>query len=360
VQTQLSRRFALLTESELIQADPFLRPYWRYERVLELTSHVPPKRCNRFDDKWISEYRAFLLKINKSPNLQQRLLVANPGLYYAHKILDKQSIEPETAVALEARLLAGVPPKDIAKALKTFTATVIWYEKLFFNVTSRLTHSDWIVKNVLLPAYEELDSSDEAEKDSKTKGKQKSKASSNLRAGSNAENRLSLKLFAYFGGPIICDIMLTGFNRDRKVLSSEDIGSFFDDQFALQMKRRSAQAAGLFEINKYNVGEIFALNTRLIEIQKSSKNDSDRKSEMEKNINSFLQELTPIWSTGRQAAAHYFDEVIGEYDSSAVEVSADEAIQAGLGERISEMESLKGRDIFAERQRGQKDHESVK
>jgi hypothetical protein len=343
----------LKVDMDVYQGDPFQRPYWRHERVLQLRKTVPPQRCSRHDDRWIQKYRAFLIDWDKGEAIRPRLLHANPGLYYAHRIHQMRQIEPEVALMMEARLLAGTPIVEIAHTAKTFTATVEWYEKLYFNVSKRLEHHDWIVKSVLLPSYAQSFTQQEAQP-----GDADAPPAKVIREVASPYLDMSLKFFAYFGGPLVCDVMISGFRRNRHVTSPEELSDYFNDQFSMHIQRRSAQAAMAFEVNKYNVMELFATHSRLIEIQRSGKGAEDRKTEFEKNVNALMSELP--WSTGRAGAQLYEGELIGKYDESAAEVSAEESVEAGLGRPVVGMDELEGRDIFAERQKGQERHAITK
>lgn len=331
---------------DVYQGDPFQRPYWRHERVLQLRQFS--QRCTRRDDRWIQEYKTFLIEWDKGAAARERLRHTCTGLFYAHMIHTKRVTEPEVAFLTEARLLSASSYAEIAYNLKTFPAVIEWYEKLYFNVSKRLQHHDWIVKSILLPAYDQYV---EQEVKEETEGK-KTPAAQVVRTIVQPHLDLSLKFFSYFGGPLVCDIMITGFRRHQHVRSSEALADYFNQQFATRIQQRSIQAAMTFEVNKYNVMELFATHTRLLEIHRYGKGDDERKTEFETNVNALMSELP--WSTGRSGAQLYEGQALGQYDMSAAEVSAEEAVESGLGSTVLEMDELKGRDIFEERQKGQR------
>lgn len=341
-------------DMDVYQGDPFQRPYWRHERALQLRQFS--QRCTRRDDSWIQEYKAFLIEWDKGGAARERLRHTHTGLFYAHMIHVKRLVEPEVAFIAEARLLSGLSYEEIAQGIKTFPEVIEWYEKLYFNVSKRLRHHDWIVKSILLPSYDmyvEHEEIKEEENDDK-----KIPAARVVRVLAQPHLDLSLKFFAYFGGPLVCDIMITGFRRHQQVRNPEELGDYLNQQFALRIQQRAVQAAMTFEINKYNVMELFATHTRLLEIHKSGKDADERKTEFEKNVNALMSELP--WSTGRSGAQLYQGKLIGKYDASAAEVSAEEAVEAGLGRPVTEMDELEGRNIYAERQRGQERHAVTK
>jgi len=301
-------------------ADPFLRPYWRHERVVRMLGSVPPARCRRYDDIWIQEYKKFLFAWRRGTEHRERLLYENPGLYYAYNLYDRMHIEPDMALMIEARLLAGSTPEMIANECKTIPQTIEWYERLFFNVSDFLPHHDWILKNVLLPA------SDRFVDHTPDLGGTVLKNTTEI---VRPHLDMTLKFFAYFGGPLVCDIMISGFRRNNQVQNPDDLTDYFNEHFASQLQRRSAQAAGQFEINKYNVMELFVTHTRLIEVQKAGKSQENRHSDIEKTVGEMLTALP--WTVGKTGQTMYNGSLIGLYDDSAIELDSEETVLIGAG-----------------------------
>jgi len=333
---------------DVYQIDPFQRPYWRHERVLALRQSVPPQRCRRWDDKWIQQYRSFLIEWDKGGIARNRLLHLNPGLYYAHKIQEMRAVEPDVALIVEARLLAGMSYSEIAENVKTTSSAIEWYEKLFFNVSDKLKHCDWIVKSILLPAYDQYVTREEEVKVGRANHVKTVMRVTREIARPHLD--MTLKFFAYYGGPLVCDVMISGFRRHPHVRNPEEISEYFNQQFAMHIQRRSVQAAMTFEVNKYNVIDLFAAHTKLLEIQKSTKDEAAGRAESLKNVGAFFEEINYV--SGRLADKSYEGTVIGKYDSSAAEVSSEEAIEAGLGYNIKSMDELQGKNIFADRKGG--------
>ena len=299
-------------------ADPFLRPNWRHERVVRMLSTTPPARCNRFDDEWIKTYKKFLFSWHKNNLQRERLLYEMPGIYFAYNVHDRISTDPEMALLIESRLLAGMPTEDIANDCKTIPETIEWYEKLFFNVSDFLEHNDWIVKHVLYPAIDGfyIDSKDSNDKKAP--------------AITKPYLDMTLKLFSYFGGPIMCDIMINGFKRDNKLKNAEDLSSYMNEQFMLQVERRSLQAMCKYEINTYNVMELFNIHSRIIELKNSAKNADTQHTDFEKHVNAML--LAIPWNVGRSSKQKYEGTIIGKFDDSAVELDSEEIVMSGFNQ----------------------------
>jgi hypothetical protein len=298
-----------------------------------MLSSVPPERTKRYDDEYVQGYKKFLFQWNKSENNRDRLMYDTPGLFFAYLLHDRIHLEPELRLMIEARLLAGVDHATIAHEAKTIPETVEWYEKLFFNVTPFLTHHDWIVKHVLLPSSDRFvgEEPSEDEDDEEFAPRPSSEVV-------RPHLDMTLKFFAYFGGPLICDVMISGFRRDKKITSYDEIPDYFNEQFASQIMRRSAQASGQFEINKYNVMELFATHSRLIEIQRSIEGQEDRHNEFEKHIDAMLSELP--WTAGLDGTTQFEHSPIGRFDEGAAELNEEELMLFGSGKKPDSIEGV--------------------
>lgn len=300
---------------DVVMADPFMRPYWRHERALAIANSSGSKRSTRIDDNYIKEYRVFLAKLKAHKDDHRELARKNVGLYHAHSIHNRMQTDPEVGLIIEARLLAGMKPAQIAMAFKTMPETIEWYERIFFNVSDFLSHTDWIVRNVLVPASDSFAPQPvpNADTEATTRTVQPIVA---------PYFDMSLKLFSYFGGPMVSDIMISGFQQRRHVRKMEDLHDYFDEQFSFQLKRRGLQASTKFEITKYNVMELFALNSKLIEIQKSSMSKDDKHTAVEKNIHAMLNDFD--WRVGTDGVKAFEGTTLGEFDKGKAELDAEE------------------------------------
>jgi hypothetical protein len=323
------------TYTDVRMYDPFLRPDWRFERVLRLVSRVPtPGRTTKRDDSHIKEARSFMLRWNRGEEWRESLLDENPGLYYAHSIFANLHMDPEVKFMLEARLLASQPVEEIADRLKTLPETVSWYEKLFFNVSTFLRHHDWIVKHVLLPSSDRFVEHEDDDDDA-------APAPQGTPLVVRPHLDMTLKFFAYFGGPILCDFMISGFRRGNAVQNADEISSWLDDQWRSTIQRRSAQSAGVFEVNRYNVMELFATHARIIELQKGAESGEERRSSFTRHVSTMLSQLP--WTVGRRGAEQYAGSTMGDLDSAAAEINDEELILIGGGEvpsSVKELDSL--------------------
>jgi|TARA_R110000824_G_scaffold82768_5_gene207435 hypothetical protein len=312
--------------------NPFLRPDWRFDRVLKLVGRVPtPGRTTKLDDDYIRQARAFMLRWRKGENAREQLLTENPGLYYAYMVYDNLHTDPEVRFMLEARLLAGQPADEIADALKTLPQTVSWYERLFFNIKPFLRHHDWIVKHVLLPSSDRFIEHGEDDDDDVPRPQ-----GTPLIVRPHLD--MTLKFFSYFGGPILCEFMIGGFRRGMTAHTQDDISAWLDDQWQLTLQRRSAQASGVFEVNRYNVMELFATHSRIIELQRGAESGDERRSMFERHVQAMLTELP--WTVGREAKELYEGSAIGDFEDIPAELNAEELMCIGGGEDPKYLDEL--------------------
>jgi hypothetical protein len=149
---------------------------------------------------------------------------------------------------------------------------------------------------------------------------------------------MTLKFFAYYGGPIMCEFMISGFKRGQIVHTQDEIGDYLNEQMMIDCQRRSAQAMREFEINKYNVMELFATHTRIMEIQKSAESQEERHSTIEKHIHGMLTEIP--WTVGADAREVFEGTVVGEYDEMSAELNSEELMFIGAGQRVDALETI--------------------
>lgn len=243
----------------------------------------PVARCLTSDDKWIQRYRAFILKRNRNSLDRQTLLSYDPALYFAYRLYESHLSDPDMALIVEARLLSGMDFESIAHGMKTVPKTVEWYSRLFFDVPDFLTHKDWIVRQVLLPSARRFLTSDKPEFDDYSPPLQVSVFGldgdliDNVNRKSKKQKTIckpfldwTLKLFSYFGGPLVCDMMISGFQDRQNIEDPTKLSAYFQDQIVNQLSRRAAQASVQFDINRYNIMELFQIvNSMVISFKKT-------------------------------------------------------------------------------------------
>jgi len=332
--------------------DPYLRPDWRFERVLEMTSQTPePGKPNRMDDKYIKDTRNFFLKFHgkfseesedKMRRERDKLEQKMPGLYYAWKIYDGDGgLHPNTRFMLEARLLARQAYDRIAFGLRTNVDVIHWYEKVFFNVTPWLDAVDWIGEMVLNSSADHLVQAERAHKLDKSSGndeKEDGKSRFEVPPVVKAEYDFTCKSMAYYGGEHLCDLLFRGFIPGRPCRSQDDIDEWLNETMQMIVRRRSLQAALKFDVNKYNVMELFQAHLRIIEIARGAEADGGKQTPIEKHIHAMLAELP--WTVGKEARELFEGTAVGQFDEMAAELRDDELQLVAAGEMPNFTDSL--------------------
>jgi len=319
----------------------FRRPDWRWERVLVLAGHKPtPRRPGRSDDKYVRDGRNFILKYN-APDQEDHLdelFARNIDMFYAYKIHEKELEESDTAMMIQARILAGQSNDQIHNATGILPNTIEYYEQLFFNVRDRLKYRDYITKNVLIPAMQRNFGLVPSHHDADNPVMPWSKeiiARPFLDA--------SIKMFAYFAGPIVLEFMLQSFQTGKICNSQDEMAKYLDDHWATTLRARSSQAVRTFEINKFNVIELFGIHARLMEIEKSEETLDQKKNQIEQSIGGLMSEIENVYSIGDETN-EFLSPKVKVYDKMAAELRDGEvgALAAGLNVKgLDDLESLR-------------------
>lgn len=325
----------MLTYADYQKNNFFRKPHWRWDRVLQMVDRYgQPGRCTKRDDDFIRKARKFLLAWRDAEDEaeKERLFWERPGLYYAYQMREKVNVDPEAAMFIEARLLARQKFDVIAKNMSTIPETVQWYEALFFNVVDHLDARDWITKHVLMPAFTKHPNNVIANHDGALPFKDSTVAFPFMDA--------SLKLFGYFGGPQLVDFMLAGFQSGKPLTGMDDLNNWLDANWSTTIRRRSAQAALSFEINKYNVLELFAIHTQIIQIERSEESADQARTTTEKHIKAMIDEIP--WMVGKKGAKALEGTELGKYDEYAAELRDEEVMRLAAGE-VLDAEYLESR-----------------
>ena len=308
------------------QFNPFRSPRWRYERVLELVDR--PGRTlpfSRLDDVTVRRARNFFILWRRGRRGNEmdlsRAFCEDRGMYYAF-LLDERHDE-DIRKFVEARLLAGQSDEEIADKLCTVPEAIDAYEKLFFNVRDRLEHHDWIVRQIITPAASRFSSEEP------------------LR-----NHELTLKFFGYFAGSVVLDAIISGWGGFDKPQQVTAIGNMFDKQMLFSIRQKSAAAARVFEVNRYNVMQLFETHGKLIELERNSESAGQVKSAIEQNIMAMVSEVQ--WTAGSiDSNAHRTSGSMLEFDGMAAELRDDELMEVAAGGRptLESMRELKSLTI---------------
>lgn len=292
------------------QHSPFRELDWRAQRAQHLAGATPkPLRASRkFDDDYTKLYRNFLVKWNKGTEADRwKLFTADPALFHTHGY--RYHDDEEWKVLLEARILTQEPDDAIASALGVDANTVNYYEKLFFNVRDRLGHRTWIIKKILGPEINRVPNDN-------------SELTDILR-------HMSYKMFAYFGGPEVLDVVIAGLQDGPIPLTSDKAAEWLDRAIETTTRSRTAMAVRVMRIDKWNVMQLIEAQQRFMQSEKEARlATGGAGQEYEQNVVKFLNQV-PL-NIGR-AAAEQMTPALVEYEKTAVEPTVDEQYDLSRG-----------------------------
>jgi len=319
----------MLGHADFERFNLFRKPEWRFDRIRALLeAHPTPKRCSSRDDEYVKIARNFLLrwKNREDDGGRRQLFHENPGLFYAIDLYEKSTEDPVYPFIIQARLLAGMTSDEIAEVMPTTADTIDWYERLFFNINDRLDKRDWVTKMILVPSVMR----------SLFSPRQSHHVSSNNEQAIDRTVSVcdpfydgTLKLFAYFGGRHVLEPFLASCDINKKLSSPEKLNDWLDEYWTGTIRRRSAQAATKFDLNRYNVSEVFNLHSQLLALDRSStslrRNDNDLTAAVGSMINGI------DWLIGDKGKKTLAKTKLGRYDEEAAELRADEVLKVTSG-----------------------------
>lgn len=221
--------------------NPLRSPRWRADRAIELIESGDWPWF-KYDDTFVRAYRYFLLSLAEASNEHQRTEVGPelPALYQAE--VWRTDADTSCRDFVEARLLTGESFAEIGRRLEVDPAAVEYYARLFFDVTDRLKASAWISKAALgLPGAFFGDERTLLHPD---------------RRGD------LLKVFAYYGGPLVLDALL-GDSEFKRPQGHEDQSAWFSQMLDLNVTNRAIEAAFFSDISGSNDMRLLKLAVRM-------------------------------------------------------------------------------------------------
>jgi len=304
----------------------FRSPDWRWERVLSLVDRPGdiPGRCSRRDDDIVRKAKTFLARRKVADEMQlERMRFEDPGLFYAYEFYQRAQEDPESNMYIQARILARQTPEEVAAILGILPEAVQWYCDLFFDVIPHLDKRDWITKQVIIPALIRTAGAVPAEADMPQHTFKDSSIARPFMDG-------TLKFFSYYGGPYVADILINGLQSGKPLARPDDIDNWWDHTTGTILRRRTAQAAQMFEVNKYNVMELFATHTKLMEIARSEDNQDQARTDIDRHIKATIEDIP--WASGADGAELHKGTLVGRFDAMAGELRDSELLLVASGQ----------------------------
>lgn len=312
--------------------DPFRRSDWRFNRVIAMCDRVPtPGRCTPRDDEYVRRARNFLLRYRAfDDDRRKELEYEDEDLFAAFAVYRAKPDEGDQAFTLEARLLSGQTDEEIAEHYPFGPRAVDYYEALFFNVRDRITRRDWMTTQVLIPALK------------RDKGTTNPAVTTAWQPQDHAVVKTqmdgSLKFFAYFAGPWVLERMLTGFNYNSRAVSADEATNGWDQKhYVSGLKRKAAQAVNFFEVNKFNVMDVFMTVNQIISIENAADQQEGAQSKYDMHIKSCMDGLP--WTVGTRDLENV-QKSVAVYDDTTSELRDDELLLVSAGEEAKTLAGM--------------------
>jgi hypothetical protein len=306
VLTDLAYKGPELTTDDMVFGDATLRPDWRWERVLDMVNHSPcPLRNKRFDDSYVRTMRQYMLQ-NRGDNEERKknLFFEYPGCYHALKL--HQDVDgADMRLFLQSRFLARQSIPDIASE---------WYEKLFFNVSDRISDQDWILRHILGP-----------------------EASRQL---NNYE--LAIKMLAYHGGVSVLNFMLTGCRELEHPQTPEEVINYVTDYAVDGIIRKAALAVYCYTPNKYKIEQLLDMARQAKADMKAKEDETDRIEMVAGAVRHTLEAIEFIKGDMAEDWLRARSPQLLEYDGFAAELR-DQQVYAVVTGNLASVEHMRHR-----------------
>jgi hypothetical protein len=246
----------MFAEKHLASRLPVRLPHWRLNRVMEILCHRPqPLRPCWKDDHPIRVYRRLLLGLLAAGDDEVKLAAVREGLpavYDAHRY--HYSPEFGKRQEIEARLLAREPLQEIACKLAADPKAIEYYALLFFDVRDALDHRGWASLMIRSRTrYDEEGGCSRAE----------------------AERGYVMRLFGYFGGPLVIDALVNPLGQITPPENAEEIRAWSEETVTQIVRAMGTEAAVTIEATAKNNMQLIRLALRQIHGRKTELGPSD-------------------------------------------------------------------------------------
>jgi hypothetical protein len=307
-----------LREIDLCPENPYRPPDWRalYTHLLvdRRMNAVSPEH-----DGYIRNYLQFCNTYKRvRSSLEYRRMVGHfSPLFWAHRIHGQYSVDFQ--IIIEATLLTGLPYKEMARWVGLDRRTLLWYEKLWYDLRSRLQHP-LLIGQMILGSFEDRETY---------------RGASRTYSRTHYEN--AFKLGAYYGGPMVLEIMVNGMNKTAFPQRPEAVPAWMDAAVRSFVQSKGVTSLSAIEIYRQNAVPLceLALNAHIGDT-------SGGNIEVEENLRSALSQIE--WSKAGGSVDP--ESVMSKFSSSPIEPRAYEISQLDQGQNPSLIEVDEAQTIF--------------
>ena len=291
---------------EASQHNPFRPPDWRFKRARWLIQSKKQARLVQ-DDAITKAVRRYLMLKDKCKDDTDIMALESkfPGIFWADEIYRTENMD--TRWSVEARLLSRQSLEDIASKCNTTAETIMWYERVFFNVIPHLDRLDYIVNVVM---------------------------GQSVHSGLyERDYDLLWKMLGYSYGPIFLDALILPVTNPARVNNPSEINAAWVDHNKGAMHRKAGIALQTIPV-AYNQVSIIQLYNEAIKIERDSESGGGGvASQITSNIQAALTCLP--FRAGKatvEGRVQILPEMLGYYDKQSVELRANEMINVALGQ----------------------------
>lgn len=294
-------------------ANPFRPVDWRYQRAKWLVQQKKRTR-GESDDSFTKTARRYVSMKAKCKEDCDFIELEHtfPGLFWAEQIYSNKV--RETRWAIEARLLANEKLDNIADKVSTTPETVLWYERVFFNVLPHLRKLDYIACVAI---------------------------GGSIHAGLHErEYDILWKLLGYAYGPIMLDSVIMPLTGSIHIDSADQVEATWEDVYLNNLTKKAGISA-MTVPTAYNQCNIMQLYNDIKRIEKEAGGGSLAFSSISSNVYATLSQL-PFFSgdtkiDGRPAMT---SPALPFYDAQGAELRANELVNVALGNDTSELREV--------------------
>lgn len=282
-------------------------------------AHPRPKTPTRHDDEHVRKYRRFLMHMRRGGDRRKlRLFDEDPGLYYAHQFYNHP--DPEWKAIVDAKILAREDDDYLAADLATIPDAFTWYELLFFNVRERLHSQTYIVKTVMGAPATRVTGFDDV-------------ISDDLRY-------MLYKMFAYFGGSLMLDTIISGFQRGPLPTKPDRCREWLDEALQTTLRQRAVLTSHAMSVNRFTCMQLLELHVRMMESAEQARIAGGAVTEYTQNIEQYMNQV--FVAVGDKALAGSTEET-RQFQHTGIEPRAHEQELLASGHIP---ESLQSREAF--------------
>ena len=283
-------------------SNPHRPPDWRWQLAKYLQENR--LRLHRSQsDNYICWAKKFAIEIDNAADewAQFSLAERSPAIYNAWALYKTTQLR-NARWELEARLLARESRTEITRKTGLNSAIVDHYSAIFFDVEERLSHPTYVTHAVIGDAAK--------------------------RGISEREPEVLWKMFGYWCGPDMLDLLVYHFTPAMKPKSSADIAAFLADDIRQQLQLKSAMAARSLQVNWQTQTEVLNLYLRMVELERNAGEGEGGNESLKSGIQSLLENLP--WT--RDAAVAAQRSLVHESERGGVVLRAHQLLLLAAGQ----------------------------